>query len=179
MRSVTMIALIAWTVPAAAQQRASYQMPEEYREVQVRQLEAQRRLLTAMADSMPERLYRDRVTPIQRDFANQLYHAASSAAFIAARFALDEPMPFSPDTAQVLNRRGAMTGFINQVYDWAVEAVNRQSQDSRLSNVAMFGMNLPRWQVWDEINQHTIWTAGQVVANFRKHGMAPPAFLFF
>ena len=40
-------------------------------------------------------------------------------------------------------------------------------------------LGMPRWQLWDELNQHTIWTAGQVVANFRKNGMAPPSFLFF
>ena len=33
--------------------------------------------------------------------------------------------------------------------------------------------------VWDELNQHTIWTAGQVVANFRAIGMPPPSFLYF
>ena len=38
---------------------------------------------------------------------------------------------------------------------------------------------MPGWQVWDEIHTHTVWTAGQVVANFRKNGMAPPAFTFF
>jgi hypothetical protein len=38
---------------------------------------------------------------------------------------------------------------------------------------------MPAWQVWDEIHTHTVWTAGQVVANFRKHGMAPPSFTFF
>jgi hypothetical protein len=40
-------------------------------------------------------------------------------------------------------------------------------------------MEIPKWQIWDEIHTHTIWTAGQVVANFRKHGMPPPAFAFF
>ena len=29
------------------------------------------------------------------------------------------------------------------------------------------------------IHMHTVWTAGQVVGNFRKHNMAPPAFTFF
>jgi hypothetical protein len=33
--------------------------------------------------------------------------------------------------------------------------------------------------VWDEVFTHTVWTAGQVVGNFRKQGMAPPAFSFF
>ena len=30
-----------------------------------------------------------------------------------------------------------------------------------------------------EVRGHALWTAGQAVANFRKHGMAPPAFTLF
>ena len=45
--------------------------------------------------------------------------------------------------------------------------------------VSLFGTDMPRWQVWDELHEHTFWTAGQVIANFRKHGMAPPGFGFF
>ncbi|MBL8986748.1 MAG: hypothetical protein JNJ80_10795, partial [Gemmatimonadetes bacterium] len=54
-----------------------------------------------------------------------------------------------------------------------------QPDADRDVQVKFFGNFIPRWQVWDELNQHTMWTAGQVVANFRKNGMAPPAFLFF
>jgi hypothetical protein len=46
--------------------------------------------------------------------------------------------------------------------------------------VSFFGqMEIPRWQIWDEVHQHTMWTAGQVVANFRKHDMPPPGYGFF
>jgi hypothetical protein len=27
--------------------------------------------------------------------------------------------------------------------------------------------------------QHNLWTAGQIVANFRKHGMTPPPFSYY
>ena len=173
------IVLLITAAPLAAQRAANYTMPEEYREVQVRQLEAQRRLLTAMADSMPDRLYRDRATPAQRDFANQVYHAVSAVAGIAGRFILNTNPGISADTSRVLNRSEAMIAYINRVYDWAIQQVRSQPADARLENVALFGQNVPRWQVWDEIHQHTIWTAGQIVANFRKHGMAPPGFTFF
>lgn len=182
MRTIRFLGLLtlgAAVSPLAAQRNGGYAMPEEYREMQVRQLEAQRRLLTAMADSMPQRLYRDRVTPIQRDFANQLYHAASAVGQIAGRFILNEQPSLPSDTAQILNRPAAMIGYINAVYDWAISRVRSQPAAARLENVSMFGQNMPRWQVWDEIHQHTLWTAGQVVANFRKHGMAPPGFSFF
>ena len=55
------------------------------RDVQLKMLEHQRKVLLQMVDSMPERLYRDKVTPVQRDFAQQIHHAAGSAAFIPSR----------------------------------------------------------------------------------------------
>jgi hypothetical protein len=166
-------------LPATAQNRSGYQMPEQYKDVQVRQLEAQRRLLIAMVDSMPERLYRDKATPAQRDFAQQVYHAAGATYSLAGRFILEASPPTQPDTASILNSRQAMRDFLNHVYDWTSEQLRAQSAEARHSNVSFFGNNMPRWQAWDELHQHTIWTAGQIVANFRKHGMAPPGFSFF
>jgi hypothetical protein len=179
MRKAVLISLAFAATPVVAQEQASYQMPIEYKEVQARQLETQRRLFIAMADSMPVRLYRDKVTPIQRDFANQVYHAVSGALGIAGRFAASTQPSIQADTAQVLNSEAAMIAYINEVYDWAVAQLNAQSPAARREVIGFFGQQIPRWQVWDEINQHSLWTAGQIVANFRKHGMAPPGFGFF
>ena len=77
--------VVAFTVTVTANAFAQG-MPESYREVQLRMLETQRSLLIAMADSMPENLYRDKVTPIQRDFAQQIHHSAGALAFIATRY---------------------------------------------------------------------------------------------
>ena len=178
MRYLLTLALL--TVPAGlVAQEAGKPMPPHYREVQVRMLELQRDMLLAMADSMPESLYREAATPAQRDFAQQLHHAASTIVFIGARFAGATP-PALPDTATVLNGREGMRGYINAVYDFGVQALKDQSDEARATVVSFFGgQQIPNWQVWDEIHQHTIWTAGQCVANFRKHGMAPPGFGFF
>ena len=54
-----------------------------------------------------------------------------------------------------------------------------QSAAARTETVDLFGQKMPAWQVWDEIYTHTVWTAGSIVANFRKNGMAPPEFTFF
>lgn len=162
----------------SAQQRAGDAMPESYRQVQLRAQELQRRSLLAMVDSMPERLYRDKVTPIQRDFAQQIAHAAGSVSFIVVRF-MGVPAPQLPDTAASLNSRAGLRGYVNAVYDWAANVLRTQSAADRAATVNFFGTEMPRWQVWDELHQHTFWTAGQVVANFRKHGMAPPGFGYF
>lgn len=144
----------------------------------MRMLENQRRLLLAMADSMPERLYRDKATPGQRDFAQQIHHAASSVVFIA-NGATGGTRPALPDTAATFNTRAGLRQFINGAYDHAAGLLRNQTAASRGEMYSLFGQQMPRWQVWDEIHTHTVWTAGQVVANFRKHGMAPPAFTFF
>lgn len=170
--------LLLGVATARAQQPASDPMPEAYREVQVRMLELQRSMLLAMVDSMPERLYRDRATPPQRDFAQQIHHAAGAVAAIASRY-MNSPRPSLPDTATALNSRAGLRSLVNAVYDYAAALLRTQSAEDRAAQVEFFRTRIPRWQVWDELHQHTIWTAGQVVANFRKQGMAPPGFGFF
>jgi hypothetical protein len=152
---------------------------ESVRDAQARQLQLQRSMLLAMADSMPEDLYRDKVTPVQRDFAQQIHHATSVIAFICVRF-LGAERASLPDTAVALNSREGLRGYVNAVYDYATQVLDQQSEEDRAVITSFFGgLQIPKWQVWDEIHQHTVWTAGQVVGNFRKHGMAPPGFGFF
>ena len=148
------------------------------RDVQLKMLEHQRKVLLQMVDSMPERLYRDKVTPVQRDFAQQIHHAAGSAAFIAQSMMNGPALP-PHDTSAVFKSRPGLRAFVSGAYDYAASLLRTQPEASRSENVNLFGQQMPRWQVWDEIHMHTVWTAGQVVGNFRKHNMAPPAFTFF
>ena len=148
------------------------------RDVQLKMLEHQRKVLIQMVDSMPERLYRDRVTPSQRDFANQIHHAAGSAAGIARQMMGGGPLTL-PDTGTAFNTKAGLRSFVTAAYDYAANLLRTQTEAARGETVNLFGQQMTRWQVWDEIHMHTVWTAGQIVANFRKHGMAPPAFTFF
>ncbi len=158
---------------------AMMNMAESYKAVQQSQLELQRHLLLAMADSMPENLYRQHATPIQRDFAQQVEHAAGSVNMVL-NATLHTPMPARMDTAQYLNSRAGLKGFINAQYDAAEATLRGLSGADYNKTVNLFGMKtLPAWQVFDEIHEHTFWTAGQIVANFRNNGMAPPGFGFF
>jgi hypothetical protein len=184
--AVAALALVA--VPLAAQQRrqaqtfgpAAWRMSPEYRQVQRSALDAQRRLLLSMADSMPENLYRDRVTPPQRDFAQQLHHVVSANVLIATNWIATDGAAPASDTTAIFGSREGMRQYINTSYDYLTGLLDRGSEDDRNTVVQFFGgMRIPRWQVWDELNQHASWTLGQVVANFRKHGKAPPPFLFF
>jgi len=178
-RIIPALIVLASTASPVLAQQASGSMPDSYRQVQLNMLELQRSMLTAMVDSMPETLYRDAVTPIQRDFAEQITHAAGAVVMVGTRY-MNGTAPTLPDTAAALNTRAGLRAFVNGVYDWASALLKSQSAESRAEVVNFFGMSqIPRWEVWDEIHQHTIWTAGQVVANFRKHNMAPPGFGFF
>ena len=170
---------IAAAVLALAAPLSAQDMPESYKQTQQQQLTNQRRMLLTMADSMPERLYRDKATPAQRDFAQQIHHVASSNVFILGRFA-GAPAPTGlPDTAATFNTRAGLRAYINAVYDWEEGFLRSQTSASRAEMVNVFGTQMPRWKVWDELHQHAWWTGGQVVANFRKNGMAPPGFGFF
>lgn len=177
MRLPTLIAL-ATVLAAAPVLEAQSSGGENPRESQLRALEHQRKLLLAMADSMPERLYRDKVTPGQRDFAQQIHHAASAAPFIAST-TMKGPKPNLPDTASTFSNRAGLKRYVNAAFDYSANLLKSQPAEARAKTVDLFGQSMPAWQVWDEIQLHTIWTAGQVVANFRKNGMAPPEFTFF
>jgi hypothetical protein len=148
------------------------------RDVQMKMLEHQRKVLIQMVDSMPERLYRDKVTPVQRDFAGQIHHAAGAVASIS-RSTMGGAAFSPPDTATAFNTRAGLRRFVTAAYDYATNLLRTQSDASRAETGNLFGQQMPRWQIWDELHMHTVWTAGQVVANFRKHNMAPPAFSFF
>jgi hypothetical protein len=179
MRVLRALVLLACTTGVLAAQETVAPNPETVRDAQMRQLELQRTMLLAMADSMPEGLYRDKVMPVQRDFAQHVHHAASAMVFICVRF-MGAERPSLPDTSVALNSREALTGYVNAAYDFAVQELRQQSEEDRAVVTGFFGgMEIPKWQVWDEIHQHTVWTAGQIVGNFRKHGMAPPGFGFF
>lgn len=148
------------------------------RDYQLKMLEHQRAFLHKMADSMPERLYRHKATPAQRDFAGQIHHAAGAVPFIAAGV-LKGPKPTLPDTAVAFKDRAGLKSFIDASFDYGANLLKTQSDSARAAQVNLFGTPMPGWQVWDELYAHTIWTVGQVVANFRENGMAPPAFTFF
>ena len=176
MRTLNALVLLLFAAGGLAAQGTA---GEDVRGAQLKKLELERNTLIAMADSMPESLYRDKVTPEQRDFAQQLVHAAGAVPMIASRF-MGAGQPSLPDTSVALNSEEGLKSFINAAYDYAIGALKGQSDEDRLVVVDFFGMmEIPKWQIWDEIHVHTMWTAGQVVANFRKHGMAPPAFTFF
>ena len=91
-----------------------------------------------------------------------------------------DPRPPAADTAAIFNSRAGLKAYINSAYDYLADLLGRTSDADRNVVVGFFGgQRMPRWQVWDELNQHAMWTLGQTVANFRKQGMAPPSFLFF
>ena len=172
MKPALFLATLLVAIPAGAQANGTP------RDVQLKMLEHQRKVLLQMVDSMPVHLYRDKVTPAQRDFAGQIHHAASAAAGIA-RSTMSGPTLTLPDTATAFNTRAGLRNFVTASYDYAANILKNQTEASRGETVDLFGNKMTRWQVWDEIHLHTVWTAGQIVANFRKPNMAPPAFTFF
>ena len=179
------LALATVAAPLAAQSMAQANMadpmPASYKMAQLDALKEQRRLLLSFADSMPESHYRQKATPIQRSFAEQVQHAAGSAAMIAGGFTRMTQSRWNfADTAAANGTRAGLKAYVNSAYDFAEAQFNAQTGADRAHVFDIFGLlQRPGWQVWDEINQHTMWTAGQVVANFRMNGMAPPAFGFF
>jgi len=183
--AVVALALLPFPLPRLCAQQAppirqAFPMPAEYREIQLRAQETQRSLLLSMVDSMPEQFYRTAAAEGQRDFAQQIHHAANADQYIVAHYILGwDSLPVRTDTATIFNSREGLRRFVSAAYDFSIRTLREQSMDDRQATIWYFGQKMPKWMVWDELNQHTIWTAGQIVGNFRAHGMAPPAFLYF
>ncbi|MFN8647870.1 MAG: hypothetical protein U0104_13960 [Gemmatimonadales bacterium] len=170
----------ALAAQAAPPIRQAFPMPEEYRGIQLRAQETQRTLLLAMVDSMPEALFRRAAADGQRDFAEQVHHAANANQYIVAHYQLGwDSLPVRADTAVVFNSRAGLRAFVEASYAFSLRVLREQAADDRQALIWYFGQKMPKWMVWDELNQHTIWTAGQIVANFRAAGMPPPSFLYF
>ena len=153
-------------------------MPDGYRDVQLATLESQRTFLHAMADSMPEHLYGDVDNPGQRSFAEHVYHAAVVNAQAVDRF-LEGPDFASPDPEVATASRSGLKDAIDASYAYMRARLEAQSPEERSAVMRFAGGEIPGWQLWDELNEHTFWTLGEVVGNFRHAGMAPPAFRFF
>ncbi len=175
MRWIPVLALLAFGATGLAAQSA----PVAPRDVQKRQLEWQKNMLISMAEAMPEDLYSDKVTPEQRSFAEQLLHAAGFAPMVCGQF-IAGTEPSLPDAETAGASRVAMVGYVTAAYDFCLEALAGQSDADRQTVIEFFGMmSIPKAETLDHVHLHTVWTLGQVVANFRKHGMAPPEFAFF
>ena len=127
----------------------------------------------------PEELYREKVTPEQRDFAEQLVHATVYSPLICKRAILG--VEFSPpDTASVLNSTEAMKGYITESFDFCIDVVRNQTDEDRAALTRGFeGDQVPKSEILDQVYVHAAFTIGQVVANFRKHGLAIPEYPFF
>src|SRR5262245_800712 len=143
MKPVLFLATLLVAIPAGAQSNGTP------REVQLKMLEHQRKVLLQMVDSVPERLYRDKVTPSQRSFAGQIHPAAGSAAGIA-RSVLGGPALTLPDTSVAFNTRAGLRDFVTAAYDYAGNLLKSQTDAARGANVNLFGNQMTGWQVWDE-----------------------------
>jgi hypothetical protein len=181
---IALVPLSLFSFPLSSQQappiRQAFPMPPEYRDIQVRAQETQRTLLLSMVDSMPERLFRVAAGIGQRDFAQQVHHAANANQFIVSRYILGwDTLALRPDTTRMFSSRMALREFVEASYAFSLRTLKDQPAEDRQATIWYFGQKMPKWMVWDELNQHTIWTAGQLVANFRAQGMAPPSFLYF
>jgi hypothetical protein len=152
--------------------------PEGVRQLALDQLAYDRSVLIKMADSMPEQFYTESVTPIQRTFAQQIIHCAWAVNGISM-MSLHAPGAMGLDSTAALTTRAGLKAYVNASFDAATALAKSQTAAQRTAQADVFGKKMQGWQVWEELHQHTMWTAGQVVANFRAHGMAPPEFQFF
>ena len=99
--------------------------------------------------------------------------------FALSRFLGAPALPNATDSTAATASKDALRAYTTAAYGYATDFLRGQTDSARTAQVRLFGMPMPSWQVWDELHQHTMWTLGQVVANFRAHDLRPAPFIFF
>lgn len=168
------IALAATAAPLAAQ--APVEITAAYRALQLKALDSDFKYAAALVDSMPEAYLRESATPKQRHFLAQINHAMGIHLFVIPRVLGGAPPKGIPDTVSAYASKAGMKAFLTATHQYARAALQAEDEKTRGRIVDLFGVKVPAWQTWEVAHEHTAWTLGQVVANFRKHDMAPPGF---
>lgn len=173
-------AIVAALVLAAAAPAARGQeLPTGTRDMIVETLQGDLTMTLSMVDSMPDRLLRYRPTPDVRDFAQQIDHVATSAAFLVSQFVVQRRTPALGDSTSYLNDKAGLRAVVNSAFDYCIDQLDSLSDNALLEPTRIFGNEVPKWRVFMMVHSHDVWTLGQTVPYFRLNGMPPPAFLAF
>lgn len=142
-------------------------------------IERSRQNLIKFVAAAPDSMLTYRPTPGVRTYAEQIEHAAGSAAIIAS-MALKRPRPTLPgDTATYRRNKAALTAFVNASYDAFAALVRDASDDQLLADATFFGSTKPAWRWVAGSLEHATWTLGQTIPYLRANGVKPPAYLPF
>lgn len=174
---ITGYLLLAAVVPRAARAQESVSSGvsvdvEVLRAMLISGFERQKANDMEFARAIPDSALRWAPNDEVRDFAEQVVHAANN--LFLARLILGEPIPVFGDTADVLNDKKALAQAVGCAYDWVLESVRNLPAEDFLTEVNVFGQQLPKWRVYLYAMEHATWTRGQLVPYFRAHGMTPP-----
>lgn len=172
-RSIPLFVLLAAALPMPV---VAQGLPAGTRALIVESLEGDREMALSMVDSMPQPLLRFKPTPEVRDFAQQIDHVASSAAFLVSRFVLAGTAPVLGDSTSYLNDKTELRQAVNAAYDYCLQQLRELPDATLLEPTRIFGNEVPKWRVFMMVHSHDVWTLGQTVPYFRLNGMPPPAF---
>ncbi|MCH7874066.1 MAG: DinB family protein [Gemmatimonadetes bacterium] len=175
-RSSSLLVLAAMAFPLTL---AAQELPAATRSMIVESLEGDRDMALSILDSMPEHLLRFKPVPEVRDFAQQIDHVATSAAFLVARFVLEESPPELGDPTVYLNDKDGLRQVVDAAFNYCLTQLRTLPDTTLLQPTRIFGNEVPKWRVFMMIHSHDVWTLGQVVPYFRLNGMPPPAFAAF
>lgn len=169
-RVLTLLALTATPglaqLPPASTAPATFRISPEYREVQREALEMRRRMLLAMVDSMTGAAMPAERAALRSTFAMQVRHFVDAETGIAYQWIAGRPrVTVPPDTAFMAGDRAALMAYVNRQYDFLADLLMLESETSRNERVDFLGVMKPRWQVWDEIHQRSLWSAGRIAGS--------------
>ena len=129
----------------------------------------------------PDSLLGYRYAPGVRNFAEQIDHAASAAAFIVSQVVMgaSPPAALKGDTAVYLHDKAALRNHVNAQYDYVVNILKTIPDSSLLAEKEGFKIRKAAWRWAESAREHAVWTLGQTVPYMRNNKVRPPNFLPF
>jgi len=159
-------------------QTVSFHETPEYRAYQIERLLADRDLLLAMVDAMPDDKFRLPLTggmhgAAGHDFA--MHVSGLIRQFNAALGRASGVAPAEIETAgTTLETRADLKANIRAVYDHAADVLRDQPPAQRNQFIPWGSAEIPGWQFWDAYHDMNAWNFAHLTAFFTAHGLRYP-----
>ncbi|MGH7695283.1 MAG: DinB family protein [Gemmatimonadaceae bacterium] len=142
--------------------------------------EHQKKHALAVVDVAPDSMLGFRATPGVRTFAEQIIHAAGTAAYIAAdALGIKPPADLMGDRDVFFKNKTALRGQTEKFYDYVIGILKGAPESALLRDATVFGGVKPAWLWVATAHSHGTWTLGQTVPYLRMNNVKPPEFTPF
>jgi uncharacterized damage-inducible protein DinB len=174
--SLTLVSSLTLPAQAQAAKPTSVKPPDSPSQAVLNNWNDVGRKLIAMAEDFPEDKYDFKPVPAERNFAEQLLHAANANYFFT-NLAMDKPLPAEEDPKREKYKTKAdVVAFVKQAFADGAVAIKAKG-DKGMSDIVTDPFDHQQVRIADmayAFIEHSGEHYGQLVVYYRVAGMVPP-----